>query len=378
MIEKNNLLEHEDSDWMLSNKLNFLMQSAATSAAASLVVIAVLTWQNWSAIQSSGLAQAWVVFAFGVDIVNIVFCWLLRRRPEILPDRIWLRLYRSIIFAGGLAYGLIAVLFFENASLTMQAFNIFIIIGVPAAAIGTLTVDRLTYSIYLFTITGITVAFFLFSGDSHLMGLAFLIALFAGIMARTSELAGRFIRSNINMAYTMSYRASHDPLVKLYNRVELENQFELLAPESNRAVAMLFVDLDNFKPLNDTLGHQAGDGALIAVADVIKGAIRSDDIAARLGGDEFVVVLFIHEAEEAMAIARQILRGIAGLDFDDRYSGLSASIGIGFHDNSDVSFSGLMRVADLALYKSKVSGKNQVTLYAYGQRPDASFLSAVK
>lgn len=139
----------------------------------------------------------------------------------------------------------------------------------------------------------------------------------------------------------MQYRATNDALVGLLNREEFENQFEIRLPLTRHGVAMLFVDLDNFKPLNDTLGRQAGDRALQQVADIFRKSLRADDVVARLVGDEFVVLLFLDDISEIKKISDEILQGINAITFPGQhnYAGLSASIGIAFNHNNKVMFS---------------------------------------
>jgi diguanylate cyclase (GGDEF)-like protein len=171
------------------------------------------------------------------------------------------------------------------------------------------------------------------------------------------------MENNFELTYSMKYRATHDPLVGLFNRSELEYQFEQRKIHSSHGLAMMFVDLDNFKPLNDTFGHEAGDDALIAVAQILKTRIRNDDIAARLGGDEFVVLLYLDDANFAQRIADDIRTGVESIvNKDKRFVGLSCSIGLAFKADDNIGFSAMLRQADIACYESKSSGKNNVSL----------------
>jgi diguanylate cyclase (GGDEF)-like protein len=257
------------------------------------------------------------------------------------------------------------MIFFAEAATALQVLNMFIVVGMPAAAVGTHAVDKVTFRLFMITITIPAAIILYLTGDSVFQMVSFLIFVFTFIMDKSANRTTHAILENIEMTYAMRYRATHDSLVGLFNREELEHQFELKAPRSKRAIAMMFIDLDDFKPLNDTLGHQAGDEALKNVANIIKLAVRPDDIAARLGGDEFIVILFLDDAREAESIAKTILTGIRKLEFDSRYEGLSCSIGIGFYKTTQVGFSRLMRVADMACYESKESGKNKITTLSY-------------
>src|SRR3990172_4076573 len=112
----------------------------------------------------------------------------------------------------------------------------------------------------------------------------------------------------------MEFLATHDELTNLPNRALFNDPLRLAAARSARAgtrLALLFVDLDNFKIINDTLGHDEGDMLLKQVADLLKGYIREEDIVARLGGDEFVVLLEIKHRSEASLMAKRIIDAFA-------------------------------------------------------------------
>jgi diguanylate cyclase (GGDEF)-like protein len=164
------------------------------------------------------------------------------------------------------------------------------------------------------------------------------------------------------------HRALYDPLTDLPNRaLVLERAGQLLARAQGGPglVAMLFIDLDNFKEINDTLGHTAGDQLLQAVAERLSSAVRSTDTVARLGGDEFVVL--IDNSAQVVSPARAAGRLLAALrePFHLGRNGapyrVTASIGIaaGPRDSCDE----LLRDADVALYQAKAAGKNRFTTF---------------
>jgi diguanylate cyclase (GGDEF)-like protein/PAS domain S-box-containing protein len=164
------------------------------------------------------------------------------------------------------------------------------------------------------------------------------------------------------------YLANHDALTGLPNRSRF-SQLLIEACEAarrdRRRFAVLFVDLDRFKIINDSLGHEAGDSMLRAAAARLRGCVRSGDVVARLGGDEFVVLLKdVAEAAVAGKVAGNILKtlvepvAIAGRDCT-----VSASIGICLHPDGDQPDQAVLRNADMAMYLAKQSGKNGYRLY---------------
>lgn len=159
----------------------------------------------------------------------------------------------------------------------------------------------------------------------------------------------------------LRYRAMHDPLTKLPNRAMFEERLRTALARARRKkslVALLYLDLDNFKSVNDSLGHLAGDHFLQLVADKMRASLRVEDTAARLGGDEFCVILEdIGSTEQATAIAERIIQALGGLDCLPDGQGLHTSIGIALYPAHGDDAEGLLRCADSAMYLAKRLGK---------------------
>ncbi len=168
-------------------------------------------------------------------------------------------------------------------------------------------------------------------------------------------------------------QALHDALTGLPNRVLLRNRLEHAlqsATRRSRPLALLFIDLDGFKTVNDTAGHDAGDQVLITVADRLKQCLRGEDSLARLGGDEFAVLLEETSAAEAVAIATRIIAAVsAPVDVAGAEFAVAASVGVAAPDVAElraglVSSADLLRNGDLAMYAAKTAGKGRVEVYA--------------
>ena len=131
---------------------------------------------------------------------------------------------------------------------------------------------------------------------------------------------------------------------------------------SNEGFAVLFIDLDNFKQVNDRYGHEAGNEVLRAVSGEIRNAVRASDLAARYGGDEFVVILTRTDLAGANRVAEAIRAGIEGVGRRLGYGvGLiTASIGVAEYDPGDPQDGDLLVIADRALYVAKAGGRNNV------------------
>ncbi|MDQ1375178.1 MAG: hypothetical protein QOJ09_2516, partial [Actinomycetota bacterium] len=167
----------------------------------------------------------------------------------------------------------------------------------------------------------------------------------------------------------LTYRAFHDPLTRLSNRaLFVERVEEALAEDADtpRRLAVLFLDLDNFKMVNDSLGHAAGDRLLVAVAGRIEGSLGHADIAARFGGDEFAVLL--RDATDDFAIRSAAERILASLHSPFSIGGhevfIGASIGIAMPDDETPGVDELLRNADVAMYMAKDNGKGRYAVFA--------------
>lgn len=164
--------------------------------------------------------------------------------------------------------------------------------------------------------------------------------------------------------------AHYDALTKLPNRLLLQERLNasmLNAKKYGRAIALLFIDLDGFKDVNDQYGHSAGDEVLCIMAQRMKTITREEDTLARFGGDEFIVILSdIDDKHRTTQIVARLLSSIAKpLHVSEYEMSLSASIGISLYpENRDISADTLIQQADQAMYQAKLAGKNGYYFFA--------------
>ena len=164
--------------------------------------------------------------------------------------------------------------------------------------------------------------------------------------------------------------AQHDSLTGLPNRALFDDRLKQAIVQSNRngaRLALLYIDLDHFKPVNDTLGHAVGDVLLKAVAQRMHDSVRASDTVARIGGDEFVVLLpTVHDAVDALDVAEKI-RYALNQSFEvmaGKVVEISSSTGVAIYPDHGQDEIELSKNADLAMYRSKQQGRNRVVLFS--------------
>lgn len=183
-----------------------------------------------------------------------------------------------------------------------------------------------------------------------------------------SVLAFQDITNSRSLQRQLAHSATHDALTGMPNRVAFEQALATVAAEAERdqrAHALCFIDLDRFKPVNDTAGHAAGDALLREVADAIRANCRRQDFAARIGGDEFAVLLSDCPLPAAEGVAQKIVDAVAAIRFEWEGSTyqIGASVGITMIDRCECSPMELMSEADAACYVAKARGRSQVAVY---------------
>ena len=187
---------------------------------------------------------------------------------------------------------------------------------------------------------------------------------------------GKDVTERIEAQERLHHLAHHDALTGLPNRVLLQDRLEQAIARSRwreRKVAVLFIDLDRFKVINDTLGHDAGDELLKAMAQRLNECIREGDTVARLGGDEFAVVLNdIAAKKDVPPIADKILAALSEpLLINEQELFVTVSIGVSLFPRDGETSHDLLKKADVAMYRAKAQGKDNYQLYNFSDEHQA-------
>lgn len=195
-----------------------------------------------------------------------------------------------------------------------------------------------------------------------------------GLLGVVILLVRREIKDRQHAEEVVKFAATHDPLTGLANRLlltERANRALATSKSEGRRIAMLFIDLDRFKNINDTLGHEAGDRLLQNVANRLARCVRRSDTVARQGGDEFVVLIEAFEGPDDLAqVAEKILVEVAEpMTVYGREFQITASIGVSTSPVDGDDLQALLKNADIAMYRAKHQGKNTYQFYAEKMNP---------
>jgi diguanylate cyclase (GGDEF)-like protein len=205
---------------------------------------------------------------------------------------------------------------------------------------------------------------------SGVIFLLFLLYLFLLMIVRRAD---RIIRSHENaerraQAEQMHYMAYHDPLTGLPNRSLFKDRFQhavTIANRTQKSLGVMFIDVDRFKAINDSMGHESGDAVLIEAAKRIRTCLRASDTACRIGGDEFTVILErLPSNEHAAQVANRLIQKFSEpMQVGSREIVVTASIGIAVYPGATQDIQRLLRDADAAMHAAKESGRNSYAFY---------------
>jgi len=183
----------------------------------------------------------------------------------------------------------------------------------------------------------------------------------------------------------LRYKITYDQLTGLYNREFFISEFEISKARADRnksKIAIVFIDLDGFKDINDSLGHEIGDKVLIEIAKRLKKHVRKSDIVARFGGDEFLIMLndiseeYLEKvADIAQSLLIDIKKPVIINNIENR---VSASIGISIYPDDGEDIQTLIKNADMSMYKSKNAGKDRITFYEYEMSKESNIRLKLK
>ena len=175
------------------------------------------------------------------------------------------------------------------------------------------------------------------------------------------------ITKYIEQERKVQFLAYHDPLTTLPNRYRFERYFQEEIVSKNKHATLLFIDLDHFKHINDSLGHHSGDALLKIFAKRLRQKLTPNDFIARIGGDEFVAVIASDDTENIRTIAQRILESLQHpIEISGKKLTVTTSIGIAFYPQDGKNLETLLKFADTAMYQAKKQGRNNFQFFTEG------------
>jgi len=363
-----------------AGQVDLVFSAVPSSIAAILINSVILAIIQWNVINHV-VISSWLILVFLISF----FRWWLNRQfqaenpaPEAI-DR-WRRLALIGIALSGLLWGMAGLLLFPSDSMPHQVVLAFIIAGMSAGAVTTLS--ALFPAILFFSLATLLPLIWSFSTLESEIGnlMAIMTFFFMTMVILSSRRLNHMILETLAMRHerslaeaTIRHKAFYDELTNLPNRRMLLDQLKQELTRSLRhdyLGAILFLDLDHFKNINDSLGHAVGDKLLKQVAERLTHRLRSEDIVARLGGDEFVIMLSeIGKNTQIASVHAQFFASEIQQLFAEPFQieghelHMTASLGILLFPLGESDPGNLLQHADVAMYRAKQGGRNTARFF---------------
>jgi len=372
----NGLGRGQDQDCVIeeqvrTDRLHQLFRQSFSAIFGSYLGAIMLSWLCWDRFDHQ-VILVWL-FALAASTLlrlKMFMEWFRCPNAERTPDRWERRYWITLMLSAGIwGFGALAVMPTDDR--LSQALVMLFTVGMSVSAVSCYSAYRYmtlgSMGLVLFPCT----LWLLFQPSPMQIGVAIAVLVFSTFVVSATrklsdalEKAFRLTRQ-MERAHNISTRAAQtDELTGLMNRRAFFEHAQVLYEQcrhNRQPLCALMMDMDHFKEINDTYGHQAGDQVLRQIGGVISASFRQADVYGRLGGEEFAVLLPNTSLETARAIAEQLIKAISSLSSAPVH-GLTASLGVASTHAQDQDLHGLMNTADKALYRAKALGRNQVAV----------------
>ena len=413
----------ESTDAVYGDQVALLYRHALLASLVTIVNAVLLTAVHWSTVPT-GILLGWLS---AMGVVNALRLRLVRRyhreQPTADQARYWGRRYVLVVTLVGTCWGAVAILLFPVQTLEQRVFTVLVLAGMGAGGVPVLAAVKPAALGYLTTITLPVAAAFAFQGTDLSVVLSLMMLVFLGGMVTTTSIAHRSVIESLRLSLenrrlldqamadnarlqtaierqeqaerasreineTLEARvqartvelerlANYDPLTRLPNRLLLQERLECALDKAqcnSEQVAVLFLDLDRFKMINDILGHDTGDSVLLEASSRFPGCLGEGDTIARLSGDEFVVVLEgLSSDGQAEVVAQAMVTDLAApITIQGQTVVVRASVGVSHYPEDGTTIKELLRHADDALQRAKEGGRNTVCCYSADMSRDSN------
>ena len=354
-----------------TDRLHQLFRQSFAAIFGSYMAAAMLCWLCWERFDHT-LMLVWLVVLGASSLlrVKMFLDWFRCPNSERTPDRWERRYWVTLVLSAGI-WGAGALALMPPDDRLSQALVMLFTVEMSVSAVSCYSAYRYMTLVSIGLVLLPCTLWLLFQPTSMQVGIGIAVLVFSTFVASATrklsdalEKAFRLTRQ-MERAHNISTRAAQtDELTGLMNRRAFFEHAQLLYAQcrhNQQPLCVLMMDMDHFKQINDTYGHQAGDQVLRQIGGVISASFRKADVYGRLGGEEFAVLLPNTSLDTARTIAEDLIKAIAGLAAEP-VKGLSASLGVAFTHAVDEDLHGLMNSADKALYRAKALGRNQVAV----------------
>ena len=353
------------------DRLRQLFDQSVSAVFGSFLAAIMLCGLGWERMDHS-VMFGWVGLLTASSLLRILMFVVYFRSPdsERTPQR-WERTYwvTLVLSAGIWGAGALAVM--PSDDLLAQALVMLFAVGMSVSAVSCYSSYRYMTLVSIGLVLLPCTTWLLFQTTTLQVGMALAVVVFASFVARATRKLSEALETAFRLTREMelahriaTHAAQTDELTGLKNRRAFFEHAQQLFNNCQRhrlPLCAVMLDMDHFKHINDTYGHQVGDQVLRQMGVVISTCFRETDVYGRLGGEEFAILLPDTSIEVALDIAEQLIQSIGGLMTGPVYR-VSASLGVASMELHDPDLQSLMNNADKALYRAKARGRNQVAV----------------
>jgi len=352
-----------------SDKLQLLYRQSSPAIFISAFNAALLAAILWPA-QDHRVLLAWFSILLVTVMARLILFGRYRKAaPQGKDVLAWEKPYFITLILSSLTWGIGCVLIMPPDSPVHQAVIFYFLIGMSGGAISVYSAHRMMTLATVAAVLLPATVYFLFSGEFIFAGMAVGATIFFLSAIRATSVLSVAMHQNFLMMHQLEiskeeaeWLARVDELTGLYNRRAFYEYGKVLSNNARRnkdEIAMVLMDIDNFKAINDDYGHAAGDAALKQIGQLLLQRLRKSDIFARIGGEEFGMLLPVTSLTEAARLAEELRQVIENspVTYEDQQFSVTASFGV---SSGMCDIDTLVRQADMAMYKSKESGRNAV------------------
>ncbi len=334
---------------------------------STLVACMAIGFGLWSVTPVQTLKFWLVIGLLLVGVQLLMWRALAAEQNEPSAQRVGRTVQRWFVFgslATGLFWGAVGMALFPENSVAHQILLASVLVVVCALWLPVFALRRVAIATVAAPALLPMVLTVLTSPSAPSVAMGSLLLLVLGALLAIALVSKRVLDADRPMQQVLYHHATHDALVGLVNHAEFHRRLQVMESAFGSFFAVVIIDLDCFKDVNDTAGHEAGDRVLREVGCIVREEMRRTDIGARIGGDEFAVLMSQCTEQEAERVAAAILRRIAGLRLETGSTVLrvTASIGIASGVGAMHGARYVLSAADQACYAAKMSGRNRIEI----------------